>query len=98
MLQNEDPGGEIRAQWTTGLQSGVVIDVGSNISLEHVQKDRDKLVLATALTVGFASGSLINDTIPCRQRGQAIEPVGPLATFVVLFVEQRYKAHCVQNS
>ncbi|PPR91119.1 hypothetical protein GOBAR_AA29567 [Gossypium barbadense] len=66
------------------------IEVGSNISLEHVQKDRDKLVLATALTIGFAPGSLTNDTIPCRQRGQAIEPIGPLATFVVLFVEQSH--------
>ena len=77
MLRNEDPRGEIRVQRTSGLQSGIVIEVDSGISLEHVQKDRDKLVLATALTVGFVPGSLANDTIPCRQRGHAIEPVGP---------------------
>ena len=77
MQRNEDPRGKIRVQWTSGLQSGDVIEVDSGISVEHVQKDRDKLVRATALTVGFVPGSLTNDTIPCRQRGHAIEPVGP---------------------
>lgn len=77
MVRKEDPRGEIRVQYTSGLQRGVVIEVESGISLEHVQKDRDKLVLATALTVGFVPGSLANDTMPCRQRGHAIDPGGP---------------------
>jgi hypothetical protein len=41
---------------------------------------------------------LTNETMPCRQRGQATDPVGPWATVEIQIVEQRYKAHLVQNS
>lgn len=64
----------------------------SGSSPEHVQNVRDKLVLAISLTIGLVPGSLANETMPCRQRGQAIEPGGPFATVEVQFVEQRYKA------
>lgn len=49
----------------------------SGSSPEHVQNDREKLVLEIALTIGFVPGSLRNETMPCRQRGQATDPVGP---------------------
>lgn len=97
-LRNEDPRGEIRLQWKSGLQNGVVSEVGSGPSPEHVQNERDKLVLAISLTNGFVPGSLTNETMPFRQRGQAIEPRGHWETVELLFMEQRYKAHFVQNS
>jgi len=95
--RNED-GGEILVHWKSGLRSGVVIEGKSGSSPVHVQNDRDKLVLAIALTTGFVPGSLTNETMPCRQRGQATDPVGPWATVEIQIVEQRYKAHLVQNS
>ncbi|KAF9662684.1 hypothetical protein SADUNF_Sadunf18G0079900 [Salix dunnii] len=76
-------------------ESGEILSCSSP---EHVQNDRDKLVLEIALTNGFVPGSLTNETMPCRQRGQAIDPVGPWATVEVQIVEQRYNAHRVQNS
>jgi len=75
--RNEDESGEILVHWISGLQSRVFIEVKSCSSPEHVQNDRDKLVLAIALTNGFVPGSLTNETTPCRQRGQATDPVGP---------------------
>lgn len=96
--RNEDESGEILVHWKSGLQSWVFIEVKSCSSPEHVQNDRDKLVLEIALTNGFVPGSLTNETMPCRQRGQAIDPVGPWATVEVQIVEQRYNAHRVQNS
>ena len=74
--RNED-GGEILVHWKSGLRNGVVIEGKSGSSPVHVQNDRDKLVLAIALTTGFVPGSLTNETMPCRQRGQATDPVGP---------------------
>lgn len=96
--RKEDPRGEILEQHSSGLQNGVSSEDDSGSSPEHVQNVRDKLVLAISLTTGLVAGSLTNETIPCRHRGHAIEPGGPLATFDVQFVEQRYKAHRVQNS
>lgn len=97
-LRKEDPRGEILVQCIPGLQTGVASNVEwSDISPEQVQNVRDKLVLAMSLT-GRVPGSLSNETMPCRQRGQGIEPSGVLAVFEELFVQQRYKAHCVQNS
>lgn len=71
---------------------------GSGTSLEQVQNDRDKLVLAISLAIGFVLGSLTNETMPFRQSGHAIEPGGPLEHDDVQFVEQRYSAQHVQNS
>lgn len=96
--RKEDPRGEIPEQRGSGLQNGVSSEEDSSPSPEHLQKDRDKLVLAISLTTDLVPGSLTNETMPCRQRGHAIEPGGPLATVEVQFVEQRYKAHGVQNS
>ena len=98
MDRKEDPRGNIREQRRSGLQNGVANEEDSSPSLEHVQNDRDKLVLAISLTTGLVPGSLTNKTMPCRQRGHAIEPGGPLAMVEVQFVAQRYKAHRVQNS
>ncbi|BAT76668.1 hypothetical protein VIGAN_01470700 [Vigna angularis var. angularis] len=83
-----------------GLQNGVVMSVeSSNTSLEQVQNASDRFDgLCISFCRGLASGSLTNETIPCLQRGQAIEPGGELVVDEVEFVEQRYKAHCVQNS
>lgn len=73
-----DPSGEILVQWILGLQNGVVKEaISGPSSPEHVQNERDKLVLAIVLTIfGLVSGSLTNETMPCRQRGQAMEPGG----------------------
>lgn len=98
MERKEDPRGNIREQRRSGLQNGVANEEDSSPSLEHVQNDRDKLVLAISLTTCLVPGSLTNKTMPCRQRGHAIEPGGPLAMVEVQFVAQRYKAHRVQNS
>lgn len=83
-----------------GLQNGVVMSVESpSTSLEHVQNVNDKfVVLGISLGSGLVPGSLTNETMPWRQRGQAIEPGGPCVVVEAEFVEQRYKAHCVQNS
>lgn len=97
--RKEYPRGEILEQHSSGLQNGVSSeDDNSGPSPENVQNDRDKLVLAISLTTDLVPGSLTNETMPCLHRGHAIEPGGPLETFEVLFVEQRYKAHRVQNS
>ncbi|RDY08116.1 hypothetical protein CR513_07694, partial [Mucuna pruriens] len=82
------------------LQNGVVMSLESpNTSLEHVQNVRDRFdVLCISFCSGLASGSFTNVTMPCLQRGQAIEPGGPDVLVEVEFVEHRYKAHCVQNS
>lgn len=85
-------------QWKSGLQKGVEIEVVSEPSLEHaVQRDNDRLGRTVSL-IGFAPGSLMKETIPCRQRGHAMEPGGPGFAVDVLLVEQRYKAQLVQNS
>lgn len=99
-LRKEDPSGEIRVQWKPGLQSPVVSEVDSCTwwSTEQVQNVRDKLLVLVISLIGLVPGSLSNETMPWRQSGQGIEPIGPLATTQELFVEQRYKAHCVQNS
>jgi len=84
-----------------GLQNGVVMSVESpRTSLEHVQNVKDKFVVVLCITFGsgLVSGSLTNETILRRHRGQAIEPGGPFVLVEVEFVEHRYKAHCVQNS
>ena len=76
--RKDDPRGEIREQQTSGLQNGVVRVAHSDAgSPEHVQNARDKLVRAISFTAGFVPGSIANDTMPLRQRGQAIEPGGP---------------------
>lgn len=75
--RKEDERGEMLVQWKSGSQSGVVNVVGSGSSPEHVQKGSDKLVLTISLTTGLVPGSLTNETMPCRQRGQATEPRGP---------------------
>lgn len=62
-----------------GLQNGVVMSVeSSKTSLEHVQNVRDRfVVLCISLGSGLVPGSLTNETMPCLQSGQAIEPGGP---------------------
>jgi hypothetical protein len=82
-----------------GLHKGVVIEEDvSGSSAAQLQIDRDKLVLAIPFTIGLVFRSFTNETMPFRQRGHAIDPSGPRATIVLQFVEQRYKAHLVQNS
>lgn len=61
----------------SGLHNGVVNVGGSGASPEQVQNDKDKLVLVISLAIGFVLGSLMNETMPFRQSGHAIEPVGP---------------------
>lgn len=61
----------------SGLHNGVVNVGGSGASPEQVQNDRDKLVLAISLAIGFVPGSLTKETMPFRQSGQAIEPGEP---------------------
>lgn len=96
LRERNDANGDPRA---AGLQNGVFRSLGSScISLEHVQNDRDKFVLGASLINGGVSGSFTYETMPCRHRGHAIEPGGPLLVVDAEFVEQRYKAHCVQNS
>lgn len=73
--RNEEERGEILVHPISGLQSGVIMEVGSGSSPVHVQKASDKLVLAT-FTIGLVPGSFTNETMPCRQRGQATEPGG----------------------
>lgn len=97
--RKEDPSGEMRVQWKSGLQNGVSIEFLSMPSVEHEQNVRDKLVLALfSLYSGPVPGSLTNDTIPWRQRGHGIDPGGPWAKVEELLVEQRYRAQLVQNS
>ena len=43
-------------------------------------------------------GNLVNDIIPFRQRGHGIDPDGPVYSTRTLLVEQRYRAHLMQNS
>lgn len=74
--RKEDPRGEIREQRSSGLQNGVVSEVGSGPSPEHEQNDSDKLVLAISLITGLVPGSMANETMPLLQRGHAIEPGG----------------------
>lgn len=67
-----------RADWLSGKQNGVSIVLGSGPSAAvHVQNDRDRLVLVISLVTGDAPSSLMNETMPWRHRGQAIEPGGP---------------------
>lgn len=96
--RNDAPSGEILEQVNSGLHNGVVNVGGSGASPEQVQNDRDKLVLAISLAIGFVPGSLTKETMPCRQSGHAIEPAWAWETDDVLFVEQRYSAQLVQNS
>lgn len=42
-------------------------------------------------------GSRLNDTIPCLQRGQGIEPGGPTVTEGTLLEEHRYSAHLTHS-
>lgn len=96
-----DMEGVLEAREVVGLQKGVVMSVESpRTSLEQVQKVKDKfvVVLWISLGKGLVCGSLTNVTMPWRQRGQAIEPGGPCLLVEAEVVEQRYKAHCVQNS
>lgn len=50
--------------------------------------------------ISFAEepGSLVKDIIPCRQRGQGMEPGGIDDSEGMLLVEQRYRAHLTQSS
>lgn len=43
-------------------------------------------------------GNLTKDTMPCRQRGQGMEPGGIDDSVGMLLVEQRYRAHLTQSS
>lgn len=57
--------------------------------MEQVQNDKDRLVLAISLVIGFVPASLVKETMPCLQRGQGMEPGGPWPPVIVLFVEHR---------
>lgn len=94
----EEPSGENREQYKSGLQNGVSNVVGSCPSAVHAQNGNDRLVLAASLMIGVVSASLTNEMIPCRHKGQGIEPGGPCAAVEVLLVEHRYNAQRVQNS
>lgn len=95
--RKEEPRGESLEQYKSGLQKGVS-KVDSRPSAVQEQKGSDRLVLAASLVIGIVSASLTNETMPCRHRGQGIEPGGPWATVEVLLVEHRYNAQRVQNS
>ncbi|KAG6502282.1 hypothetical protein ZIOFF_042171 [Zingiber officinale] len=70
---------------------------GFEVIIEHsVNRDVDELAVTRAF-IRLASGSLMNETIACRQRGHGIDPGGPCA-FEVLSVVERYSAQLVQNS
>lgn len=73
--RKDDPVGGNRAECTSGLQNGV--SIVSEPRAVQVQNDSDKLVLAMSLTIADVASSLTNETMPWRQRGQAIEPGGP---------------------
>lgn len=75
--RKEDPIGEKRARCKSGLQNGVSNEFDSENSVEQVQKGKDKLVRVISLIIGLVSASLMKETMPCRHRGQAIEPGGP---------------------
>lgn len=98
--RNDDElSGGIRAQWKSGRHSwvGAAATPSEPTAGHAVHRDRDILVLGGSL-MGPAPGTLPKATMAWRQRGQAIEPGGPGTTVDVLFVEQRYRAHLVQNS
>lgn len=69
---------------------------------EHAQNDSDNddvlLMWLSLPIIGYVPASLANETMPWRQSGHAIKPGGPWARVELLFVEQRYRAHRVQNS
>lgn len=90
--RKEEPSGERRAQWKSGLHKGVSKLFASGNSVEQVQKGNDRLVLAISLAIGVVPSSLTNEIMPCRHRGQAIEPGGPRPTAGPAFVEHRYRA------
>jgi len=46
----------------------------------------------------FGPWILTKETVPDRHSGHAIEPGGPFATAVELFMVQRYSAQRMQNS
>ncbi|KAF3649803.1 hypothetical protein FXO38_17519 [Capsicum annuum] len=96
--RKEEPRGESRVQYKSGLQKGVSNVVGSCPSAVQEQKGNDRLVLPASLMIGVVCASLMNETMPCRHKGQGIEPGGPWATVDVLLVEHRYNAQRVQNS
>ncbi|KAF2316931.1 hypothetical protein GH714_006666 [Hevea brasiliensis] len=75
--RKDEERGDILVHPISGLQDIVITEEGSGSSPEHVQNDRDKLVLEIAFTNGLVPGSFTNETMPCRQRGQATEPGGP---------------------
>lgn len=96
--QKETPRGVSWARHNSSDLSWVVKGVGfDGVSRGHWHIGSDKLLLAISLT-GIFSGTLTNDTMPLRQRGQETEPGGPPEIVVPQFAEQRYKAHFVQNS
>lgn len=79
--RKEEPRGDTRLEdGGGGLQRGVVSKVRSGLSHEHAQKDSERLALAASLVIGLVPGSLVKETMPLRQRGQGIDPGGPLAT------------------
>lgn len=49
--------------------------------------------------ISFAEepGNLTKDTMPCRQRGQGMEPDGIDDSEGMLLVEQRYRAHLTHS-
>ena len=87
--RKEDPSGDGRGHWRSGLHHGVSKELVSGSSVEQVQKDKDKLFLAISFVAGLVPASLPKETIPCRHKGHAIEPGGPWETVDVLFVEHR---------
>lgn len=95
--RNDEDLNGIRLQSNSGLHNEVFVEKDFEPgTLPVAHSDNERRVLGSAL-IGLNPGILKNDTTACRQRGQAIEPGGPVATVDVL-VEQRYSAHLVQNS
>lgn len=67
--------------------------------VEHEQHDRVELLLCfSGWASGFVVASFLNETMPWRQRGHAIEPGGAWGALDVLLVEHRYNAHRVHSS
>lgn len=98
--RNEEERCLICLYWKSGLVICLAFEVaGFDLVVECVtDRDLDRFALTRSFVMLVVPGSLMNETIACRQRGHATDPGGPCTVADVLFVEQRYNAQVVQNS